>query len=582
MPFPVRSDRIEHQGATDNGTAISIIILDKSGRAFKDVDDWGPFMRQLKAHRVNGTAPQLSWEDIMTIDCLKRVRLGYIFDALNFLRMIPGMKACKVFQSDKLQRPLGPNQLSSGKEHTTKFLMLPTVDIDESTYSGNIQIVKFVMDHLKLLEDEATRDRLALQRKIPWAGDQTTAQRCATAQYFLNECFNPIDQFEPFIFIFALFRCEMALGAGTYEHSRGTVTGASTLARLCNLLQRTGLNTNMKKVRPDFHKCDEALLHDLEARMRECFFVESGCTNEEEMIAWVNAHTDAEVFDLATRVYANHASSAALKKLKQIDSTDRPRPSTILTNRDLLWYYSFRQANKHGDVDRIDDLLPELLIFFSGSGNSNYAKGIHGFLQLLTHECTPNLRSAILKHCLLVNMQGREDSFYPIDQRQEHNNAGIRNYAPTGPSSSWAQIQKVSPAIPYYLDNVKFVEEQILGQTHSHIHKDPKRESDVQALMRLHRAANIHIEAPNRSIDPSNTVKDCMAAGTRALKEKRLTEFAEKREMFFGAISDELEYNDNAPLPQTPLPTAPTSTSLPAVPDTSGTDPCSLGDHGGD
>ncbi|KAG9101466.1 hypothetical protein FS749_006685 [Ceratobasidium sp. UAMH 11750] len=177
MPFPVRSDRIEHQGATDNGTAISIIILDESGRAFEDVDDWGPFMRQLKARRVNGTAPRLSWEDIMTIDRLKRVRLGYIFDALDFLCMIPGMKACKVFQSDKLKRPLGPNQLSSGKGHTTKFLMLSTVDIDESTYSGNIQIVKFVMDHLKLLEDEATRDRLALQRKIPWAGDQTTVQR---------------------------------------------------------------------------------------------------------------------------------------------------------------------------------------------------------------------------------------------------------------------------------------------------------------------------------------------------------------------------------------------------------------------
>ncbi|KAG8721798.1 hypothetical protein FRC08_010135 [Ceratobasidium sp. 394] len=154
----------------------------------------------------------------------------------------------------------------------------------------------------------------------------------------------------------------MALGAGTYEHSCGTVTGASTLARSCNLLQRTGLNTNMNKVRPDFHKCDEALLHDLEARMRECFFAESGCTNEEEMIAWVNAHTDTEVFDLATRVYANHASSAALEKLKRIDSIGRlPAPRIVLN----------RAARLGTDSDRIGKLRSRVMVLSTHSRNAS-------------------------------------------------------------------------------------------------------------------------------------------------------------------------------------------------------------------
>ncbi|KAG8716611.1 hypothetical protein FRC08_009159 [Ceratobasidium sp. 394] len=153
-------------------------------------------------------------------------------------------------------------------------------------------------------------------------------------------------------------------------------------------------------------------------------------------------------------------------------------------------------------------------------------------------------------------MQGRSDSFYPIDQRQEHNNAGIRAYAPSGPSSTWAHIQKVSPVNPYYMDNVKHVEEQ-----RSHIHKDPKREGDVLALMRLHTAGNIHIEVPGRSIDKDDVVKDCIATGARILQEKKLKEYADRREQWFNAISDEVDYSMVAPLSPPPTPPA-TSSSL--------------------
>ncbi|KAG9081188.1 hypothetical protein FRC06_005743 [Ceratobasidium sp. 370] len=561
MPFKVRSERNGHMSVTDNGTAISMIVLPESGHAFEDPDDFGLFYRRLQELRIDGRAPRLSWEDLMHLDRLKRVSSGYTFDVLDILLMIPNMKSCKVFHSSELKRPTGPKQLPSGPEHRTRFEMLPTVDIDESTASGNIQVIKFMLDYVQLLRDEGVQNRLALECKIPWTGDQMTAQLCQIAQLYFNECFNPIERLNPFIFYYALFHCEMALAAGTYEHSRGTVTGTSTLARSANLLNRTGLHLNMNKTRLDFHKCDKALLHDLEARMRGAFRVESGCTDDNELIAWVNAHTAAEVLELVTRVYTNHASAAALSKLRQTNSTDQARPSTILTNRDLLRYYSFRHAIKHRDVDRIEDLLPELLIFFSGLGNSNYAKETYNFLQLITHELTPKLREAVLKHGLLVNIQGRSDSFYPIDQRQEHNNAGIQAYAPSGPGSTWTHIQKVSPVIPYYMDNVKHVEEQILGQKRSHIHKDPKREGDVLALMRIHAAGNIHIEVPGRPIDKDDVVKDCVAIGTRVLQEKKLKEYADKREQWFSAISDEVDYNTVAPLSPPPTP-PPTSSSL--------------------
>ncbi|KAG8694313.1 hypothetical protein FRC08_008566 [Ceratobasidium sp. 394] len=489
----------------------------------------------------------------MQLDHLKRVSSGYVFDVLDFLLMIPGMKQRDIFKLAKLKRTPGPLQLPHGREHITRFEMLPTVDIDESTYSGNVQVINSALTYLELLKDDATQNRLALKQKIPWTGDQMTAHCCLTAQLFFGECFNPIDRLEPFLFYYALFHCEMALGSGTYEHSRGTTTGASTLARSALLLNRTGLNQNMNKNRPDFHKCDEALLHELEARIRGAFLVESGCQSDNKMIAWADTHTDEEIRELATRVYSNHASAAGLSKLKDSGSTDESRLLTIMTTANILRYYSFWRAIKHGDVNRIEDLLPELLIFFSGSGNSNYAKETYNFLQLLRHEVPPRMKDALLKYGLLVNLQGREDSFYPIDQRQERNNAGIRTYAPSSPSSTWMHIQKISPVIPCYMDTVKFVEESILGQRCSNIHKDPKWEQDVQALIRLHNAGNIHREVPGRQLNKDDVVKDCMAVGARALKEGKLTEYAIKRELYFNGISDEVSYS-NLPSPSVSRP----------------------------
>ncbi|KAG9082237.1 hypothetical protein FRC06_005160 [Ceratobasidium sp. 370] len=374
LKAPVQSQRGDNQSVSDNGTAITMYALPKlSAQAFEDPDNFGPFLQGLRECHIQGRAPRLSWEDISDNERLKRVRADYILDCLDFLRMVPGMEQSRALKSEKLQRVPGPNQLPYGKEHCTEMHMLPTVNIDESNYGGNIQVIKFTLKHLELLKTNATHNRLALERKIAWLGDQMTSLYCNGAQFFLNESENPIERLDPFIFIFGGFHCEMALGAGTFEKSRGTSSGLATFARDVILLSRTGLNANMNKKRPDFHTCDEFLQHELEARMRGAFLLEAGCS-ENELFAWVESHTADEINALTKKVYLNHASYFALQQLKLNNTTNEVHPSTILTNANLLRYSAYRRANKHGCVDRIADLLPELLAFFSGSGTLTMQK----------------------------------------------------------------------------------------------------------------------------------------------------------------------------------------------------------------
>ncbi|KAH7334676.1 hypothetical protein B0J17DRAFT_720210 [Rhizoctonia solani] len=156
----------------------------------------------------------------------------------------------------------------------------------------------------------------------------------------------------------------------------------------------------------------------------------------------------------------NHTSSQALIKDQ---SGDELHHLIIMRQHELLLYFSLWHAFKHGDVDCIEALLPELLFYFTGAGNNNYAQEILEFLQFITHECTPEICAVVWQHGFMVNRLGRADSFFPIDQLQEHNNAAIRAYGPPPQSSTWELYGKMSRVIPFFAEVVEHVENNIMA-----------------------------------------------------------------------------------------------------------------------
>src|SRR5689334_22515856 len=106
----------------------------------------------------------------------------------------------------------------------------------------------------------------------------------------------------------------------------------------------------MNKKCPNFHTVDEFLLHQAEAHFRGIFLTETRSSTDAELLTWVEAHTAEQVLELATKVHTEHATSGALYRLNKSGSTDEVRPTTIIQNRDLLLYYAYRTANKHGRI----------------------------------------------------------------------------------------------------------------------------------------------------------------------------------------------------------------------------------------
>ncbi|KAG9126903.1 hypothetical protein FRC07_001448 [Ceratobasidium sp. 392] len=103
LKYKVCSQRGNHQSATDNGTASTVIILPEGARVFEDPDNFVPLRRALKAKRIAGTAPELCFQDLDHPARHIANRQAYIYDILDLFAMIPKLAGHKIWKSDRLK-----------------------------------------------------------------------------------------------------------------------------------------------------------------------------------------------------------------------------------------------------------------------------------------------------------------------------------------------------------------------------------------------------------------------------------------------------------------------------------------------
>lgn len=296
----------------------------------------------------------------------------------------------KVSETDKLKHPVGPQQLPHDPEHRLHQYMLPTMNVDKSSYSGNFQVIPYVLKHLKLdIKPECTR--LTLERLISWIGEQMTALRCRQLQWYHQESISGFNRWDPLLVILGIFHAQMTRGHTILEGFRclnaGTTFGSDII-----LLSCTGLHKTIGKKHLDFHTVDEFLLHETEVHFRGSFMHLTGCDSSKDMTTWLEEHTADDSIQLACNALHHHASSGAL----ELNESDNEMcPVIIKRQLELLLYYSIQHACRYGDIDHKEGLLPELLFYYIGAGNSNYAKEVFEFLQLITHESTPAVQYVV-------------------------------------------------------------------------------------------------------------------------------------------------------------------------------------------
>ncbi|KAJ6520978.1 hypothetical protein DFH09DRAFT_1331466 [Mycena vulgaris] len=309
------------------------------------------------------------------------------------------------YRSDRLLDPPAPvHQLEGGLENAIKMFILKTSTFEEASYEGTPNVMNDAFNQL-LLNSQDKQERTALKRVITCIGDQLKIERLRGLWKYRHEDHNSFDRLDYMIPIFGWFHLVMAFANSLhkqYLHFRASWLDVAKVKKLADLKTKS----------------------------------------------------PQQLRDLAKEIIRLHASREAVNRIdhKQPAERDHIYRQWTMFNMDILLYLALRAAINSGDVDRIEDLMPTLLLRFAGGGggggDSKYAIEMLELFQSLQREWPERLRNYITEFCWLMTRTGGVDTWLPFDLGQEQNIADVKvNYRASGPGATTEGMGKISPVI---------------------------------------------------------------------------------------------------------------------------------------
>ena len=98
-------------------------------------------------------------------------------------------------------------------------------------------------------------------------------------------------------------------------------------------------------------------------------------------------------------------------------------------------------------------------------------------------------------------------------------------YRPDGPSSGWEYLQKISPAIPAIREVSEHVSKEMKTLSRGKKHTVPTKEADVQKLLDVYIASEIHkFGRERRKVGSTVVMRDFVADGFLKLQKSKVLE----------------------------------------------------------
>lgn len=330
----------------------------------------------------------LDWDQIFQAaqSSEENARAFSVFHVIQFLFQHPTFSTWheKCSHLAELGFPGPIDSLPAGHEHCTQNWLLRTVPVDESTLEGTVTVIEEVWKQLQF-NNMRGRNSLATERLVPWIGDQKSASLLRGVHGLRGCDLNGFERVDYAIVLKGWFHEVMALQQQIHHKHLGN-NSSTGLQRNITRLARIGLNPGSKTVKMDFHNLHELICFVLQARILDCWLVETGTLSLMELAA--KNMTDGEIITHATKIVDTFASSRAIHDMhsKPKDEQDEVWLGNALFLRDALVYWEVTRAIKIGDVGRLANITPTLLLMFAGGGNSHYAFELLEEMQLEINE----------------------------------------------------------------------------------------------------------------------------------------------------------------------------------------------------
>ncbi|KAI0723617.1 hypothetical protein C8Q76DRAFT_767461 [Earliella scabrosa] len=388
--------------------------------------------------------------------------------------------------------------------HQTEPMPLPAMNIDESSTTGNADVLTEIFSALG--QDMSTPEFTRTVKIL--CGDQLSISRIRSllANRAGHDSF--AHSFLWAVCMPGLFHYKMAATHGIIEHHWGS--SMTTPGSLWFNNTRLDRKPIVLSSLPPFRTCRDLIFVSLYACVLHCLSLVSECASPEDYaknvsIEELRAHAKLIVARYANAQVAQKLRSQREAELRERESdidgldddseTTPPAEDTATTHsgdmvfenavlflRDALVLREYNDAVKSGDSGRVLTVLKLWTSSFRGSGRTKYAHEMLHLIHNLTHVWPEPLRKIVMQNWL-VNPTGKPDSWVEVDLMQEHINFWTKNiYKAHGSNASWEWLAKVSPAI----DILRRLSAQIngtLGSRQGAKHTSPDLERDINELI---------------------------------------------------------------------------------------------------
>ncbi|KAJ7191551.1 hypothetical protein GGX14DRAFT_600299 [Mycena pura] len=510
------------KNAQENGTCATLIPLHNA-----TLDDL--LTSKLDESILN--APDLSLDDLLFTDAEAEFHEKTMIHTILRIIVRHGGEGMKKWEKD-LDGML-PVSSEIIVVHKTPIHPLASMEIDESSITGNIDVVDGINRSLALNPSDA---EYAKYIKL-LAGDQLTIARHRSILAVRLGHESGAYSWRNIVLIPGPFHAKIADNHGLLETHFGKPTTRSpgSLSFHNTVLDRIPITLTSL---PPFRTTRDLTMVSLYARVLHCLLLVSG---EDSLDAYsTSTKSWTTVVDHAKKIYGTYADADRVQELREQRIPDEikrdaaaktskgakpPGPLPHVKKGDMVFENAIlflRDAlltpyTRAGDSGRVVLILRLWVFSYRGSGRSKYAHEMLHLLHNLICVWTRDLRRVVLQNWLL-NPTGRPNSFVEIDLVQEHLNFWIKKvYKADGDGHSWDWLALISPCVDI-LRGLATRMHKDLGARQGSRHTIPKLDKDIAVLMDSLDEHDVYTLQEGRVLDDDEKpVPDILSAGMAAL-----------------------------------------------------------------
>ncbi|KAI0073145.1 hypothetical protein K474DRAFT_1603842, partial [Panus rudis PR-1116 ss-1] len=452
------------------------------------------------------TAAPLSRDDILLSENEQRSFDELLeYTTLSILVKHGGERFARFAADVERVRPLREEDIPL---HKTDIYPLPAMDIDESSTTGNADVVDQIFEEVGYNTDSEEFHQFL---KIIW-GDQLSVKnlRSVTATRVghdsaANALLDNI--YAPGLFHYSISSTSCILETHYGDPHLYTANPGS----LCNHNNRIGRKPIILSSLPPYRTCRDLIFVSLYARIFHCLELVTGKSLDEyaSNVTFTQLKEDVKTL-LAS--YANTQDSDTFPAL--FTTGDMVFENAVLFLRDALILRAFIDAIKSGASGCIVLALKQLALMYRGSSHSKYAYEVMHLIHNMTSVWPEPLWKIILQNWL-VNPTGKPNAWVPVDLMQEHMNYWIK--VSSNATMEW--LQMISPCIDT-LRKLATQMNQELGSRQGTKHTTPDIWRDISELMKSLHEHSVYCLEIGRTIPGEKAeVPNLFTVGLDALKK---------------------------------------------------------------